>query len=154
MDLCSLRSETGGRKALQMVRATTRYQLQTKVTLKIFPDNHMGTPLVLNGYTEDISLGGTCVRLGEKYWSGSSTDMVGKTVKLLINVPKASAGLDVIGTVVWRREVTYDERKTVLVGIQFNEMEEDDFDFLKRHCYIGEGEQDMIFSLWESFVKK
>ena len=153
MELCNLRSGTGGKKSLQIVRTSRRYQLQTKVTLKIFPDNTSESALVINGFTEDVSQGGTCIRLGEAYWAGSSS-LVGKTVKLLINVPKLSTGIDVLGTIAWRREVEQHGRKTTLIGIQFREMTGDNFNFLKKHCYVGDGEQDMIYSLWESYVKK
>ena len=153
MELCDTRSASGGRRTYQQIRASTRYQLQTKVTLKIFPDEEGTSALVLNGFTEDISLGGSCIRLGEKYWTGSLTEMVGKDVKILISVPKVSAGIDALGTIAWKREVSYEGRKTVLIGVQFKEMTKDNFEFLKRHSYVGDGEQDMIYSLWESFVK-
>ncbi|HEU19955.1 MAG TPA: hypothetical protein ENO00_11385 [Deltaproteobacteria bacterium] len=153
MELCSVRSGTRGKKSLQITRATKRYQLQTKVTLKIFPENAGDSHLVINGFTEDVSQGGTCIRLGEAYWAGSS-NLVGKTVKLLINIPKLSTGIDVLGNIVWRREVEQPDRKTILIGIQFRELSRETFDFLKKHCYVGDGEQDMIYSLWESYVKK
>jgi hypothetical protein len=73
---------------------------------------------------------------------------------MLISVPKVSAGIDVLGKIIWRREVAYDERKNILVGIEFQQMSPDEFAFLKKHCYVGDGEQDMIYSLWESYVKK
>ncbi|MBT8490718.1 MAG: PilZ domain-containing protein, partial [Deltaproteobacteria bacterium] len=153
MELCDSRSESGGRKSFQQIRTSTRYQLQTKVTLKIFPDEEGTSALVLNGFTEDISLGGSCIRLGEKYWTGSLTEMVGKDVKILISVPKVSAGIDALGTIAWKREMSYEGRKTVLIGVRFKEMTKDNFEFLKKHSYVGDGEQDMIFSLWESYVK-
>ena len=154
MRLCRTRNGSGNGRYLHLVRATTRYQLQTKVTLKIFPQQEGENPLVINGITDDLSLGGACIRLGEKYWTGSITNLVGRTVKMLISVPKVSAGIDVLGKIVWRREVAYDERKNILVGIQFQQMSPDEFEFLKKHCYVGDGEQDMIYSLWESYVKK
>ncbi|MBN2254469.1 MAG: PilZ domain-containing protein [Deltaproteobacteria bacterium] len=153
MELCRHLTGAEGKKSLQVLRASKRFQLQTKVTMKIFPDHAGDSPLVINGFTEDLSAGGTCVRLGEAYWTGSSS-LIGKTVKLLINVPKLSTGIDVLGTIAWRREVEQHERKTILIGIQFKEMSHDNFEFLKKHCYVGDGEQDMIFSLWESYVKK
>lgn len=153
MDLCSLRSGSGGKKSFQIMRASKRYQLQTKVTLKIFPENTGDSPLVVNGFTEDVSRGGTCIRLGEAYWAGSA-DLVGKTVKLLINIPKLSTGIDVLGTIAWRKEIEQNKRKTILIGIQFRDISKDNFEFLKKHCYVGDKEQDMIYSLWESYVKK
>ena len=154
MELCDTRSESGGKKSSRIIRATERYQLQTKVTLKIFPDEDNQNPLILNGFTDDMSLGGACIRLGEKYWTGYSIDMVGKNVEILINIPKVSADLNVLGKIVWKREISYEGRKTVLIGVEFRELTGKDLEFLKKHSYIGEGEEEMIYSLWESFVKK
>ena len=154
MELCRTRSGSRDRKSLQTIRTTDRYQVQTKVTIKIFPDEAGQNTLVINGITEDISIGGACIRLGEKYWTGSTTGMVGKNVKVLINIPKVSAGIDVLGAIAWRREVSHGERKNILIGVQFKEMGEEEFNFLKKHCYVGDGEQDMIYSLWESYVKR
>jgi hypothetical protein len=154
MELCDTRSESGGKKSSRIIRATERYQLQTKVTLKIFPDEDNQNPLILNGFTDDMSLGGACIRLGEKYWTGSLADMIGKNVKILINVPKVSADLNVFGKIIWKRETSYEGEKTILIGVEFRELTGEDLEFLKKHSYIGEGEEEMIYSLWESFVKK
>ncbi|TFG35224.1 MAG: cyclic nucleotide-binding domain-containing protein, partial [Nitrospirales bacterium] len=154
MELCQTRHGSESRRYAYLVRAATRYQLQTKVTLEIFPDEKNKSPLVLKCITDNVSQGGACLNLGEKYWSGSSANLVGKKAKMLVNVPKASLSFEVTGSIMWKKEVSYDETTHVLVGIQFTQISEDDFNFLKKYCYVGDGEQDMIFGLWESYVKK
>jgi hypothetical protein len=44
--LCRTRNGSGNGRYLHLVRATTRYQLQTKVTLKIFPQHEGENPVV------------------------------------------------------------------------------------------------------------
>ena len=154
MELCQTRRGSESQRYSHLVRAATRYQLQTKVILEIFPDEKNESPLVLKCVLDDVSEGGACVNLGEKYWTGSSTDLVGKRAKMLISVPKASLSFEVTGSIMWKKEVSHDETTHILVGIQFNQMREDDFNFLKKYCYVGDGEKDMIYSLWESYVKK
>ncbi|MEA3471184.1 MAG: PilZ domain-containing protein, partial [Thermodesulfobacteriota bacterium] len=112
------------------------------------------SPLVLQCITDKVSKGGACINIGEKYWIGSAADLVGKKAKMLISVPKASLGFEVTGSIMWKKEVSHDETTHIIVGIQFDEISEDDFNFLKKYCYVGDGEQDMIYSLWESYVKK
>ena len=154
MELCQTRHGSESQRYSPLVRAATRYQLQTEGVLKVFPDEENESPLILKCILDDVSKGGACINLGEKYWIGSSVGLAGKRAKMLINVSKASRSFEVMGNIMWEKEVPHDETTHILVGIQFNQMSEDDFNFLKKHCYVGDGEQNMIFSLWESHVKK
>ena len=154
MELCQTRSGSDSQRYSYLVRAATRYQLQTKVILKIFPDKENESPVVLKCILDDVSKSGACINLGEKYWTGLSADLVGKRAKMLISIPKPSLSFEVTGNIMWKREVPHDETTHILVGFQFIQMSEDDFNFLKKYCYVGDGEQDMIYSLWESYVRK
>jgi CRP-like cAMP-binding protein len=154
MELCQTRRGSESRQYSHIVRAATRYQLQTKVTLEIFPKEKNENLLVLKCITDNVSEGGACINLGEKYWIGSSADLVGRKAKMMISVPKASLSFEVTGNIVWKKEVSHDEVTHVLVGIQFTQISEEDFKFLKKYCYVGDGEQDMIYSLWESYIKQ
>jgi len=154
MELCQTRRGSESRRYSQLVRASTRYQLQTKVTLKIFPIYKNESPLILKCLTDNVSEGGACVNIGEKYWIGSTAELVGRNAKMMISVPKASLSFEVTGSIVWKKEVSHEGATNILVGIQFTQISEEDFNFLKKYCYVGDGEQDMIYSLWESYVKK
>ena len=154
MELCQTRRVSESQRYSPLVRAATRYQLQTKVILKILPDEKNESPLVLKCILEDVSKSGACLNLGEKYWTGSSADLAGKKAKMLISVPKASISFEATGNIMWKKEVPHDETTHILVGIQFIQLGEDDFNFLKKYCYVGDGEQNMIYGLWESYVKK
>ena len=154
MELCQTRSGSDSQRYSYLVRAATRYQLQTKVILKIFPDKENESPVVLKCILDDVSKSGACINLGEKYWTGLSADLVGKRAKMLISIPKPSLSFEVTGNIMWKKEVPHDETTHILVGFQFIQMSEDDFNFLKKYCYVGDGEQDMIYSLWESYVRK
>jgi hypothetical protein len=39
------------------------------------------------------------------------------------------------------------------VGIQFKEMSDEDRSVLDQYCFGSAGEQNLIWSLWESYVK-
>jgi len=154
MELCQTHRGSESQRYPYVARATTRYQLQTKVILEIFRYEKNKSPLVLKCIMDNVSRSGACLNLGEKYWIGSATDLVGGKTKMLISVPRASLSFEVTGSIVWKKEVSHDGTTHILVGIQFTQMSEDDFNFLKKYCYVGDGEQDMICSLWESYVKK
>ena len=153
MELLSTRYEIDGRRAKQIIRATERYQLLTKVDIKVLSDVPNEKPLVLNGFTEDLSLGGACICLNAAYLSGA-TNLIGKRVILALRVAKLLTGVDVPGTIAWKREVNRGKGKDIIIGIQFKEIPPEDFEFIKRHCYIGDGAEQMIYSLWQSCVTK
>jgi CRP-like cAMP-binding protein len=135
------------------VRKTTRHQLPTKVRAKIFPEETDKSPLVVDGITEDISLGGACLVLGARYKTGISEAFVGKNVKIEMDLPEVNTSLNVLGTIVWSKEVSQSGETGTAVGIQFKEMSDQDRAVLDQHCFGGAGEQSLIWSLWESYVK-
>ncbi len=137
----------------QKDRKAVRYQLQAQVDMKIFKNESNKSQLILKGFIQDISLGGACITLGEKYLTGSPAEIIGKSVKVLVNVPKVEVGLNLFGTIAWCREVLREGKTIVIAGIQFKDMTHSDLAFLKKHCYVGEEAQDLISYLWESRPK-
>ena len=137
----------------QKDRKAVRYQLQAQVDMKIFKNESNKSQLILKGFIQDISLGGACITLGEKYLTGSPAEIIGKSVKVLVNVPKVEVGLNLFGTLAWCREVLREGKTIVIAGIQFKDMTHSDLAFLKKHCFVGEEAQDLISYLWESLPK-
>jgi hypothetical protein len=137
----------------QKDRNAVRYQLQAQVDMKIFKNESNKSQLILKGFIQDISLGGACITLGEKYLTGSPAEIIGKSVKVLVNVPKVEVGLNLFGTLAWCREVLREGKTIVIAGIQFKDMTHSDLAFLKKHCFVGEEAQDLISYLWESLPK-
>jgi hypothetical protein len=153
-ELYKTRSEAGGEIDSQTIRKAARHQLPTKVSMKVFREEIGKTPLFLNGFTDDISLGGACVILGATYETGPSAEMVGRNVKIELGLPSAAAKLHILGTIVWSKEVS-DEGKTItVVGVQFKEMTDPDREVLEGYCHGSDGEQNLIWSLWESLVRQ
>jgi CRP-like cAMP-binding protein len=141
------------KRASQKDRKAARFQLQAQVDMKIFRNEPNKSNLVVKGLIQDISLGGACITLGEKYLTGSPAEIIGKGVKVLINVPKVKVGLNLLGTIAWCREITRQGKTTIIAGIQFRDMTHSDLSFLTKHCYVGEDAQDLISYLWESLPK-
>jgi CRP-like cAMP-binding protein len=136
------------------VRKTVRHQLPTQVELKIFQDEPGKAALDLAGFTENISLGGACIVLGAKYETGHVNTLTGKNVKIQITLPIASDRLSILGTIVWSKEVSLEGKTTGEVGIKFKEMADTDRRILKDCLYGSEGEQNLIWSLWDSLMEK
>ena len=153
-NLYKQRSEFIQKEITRTVRKTARQKLPTQVDLKIFQDKTGKAPLDLGGFTEDISLGGARVILGAKYQTGHADNLTGKNVKLKINLPTASVGLSILGIIVWSKELCFEGKTTAVVGIQFKEMTDADRGLLQEYHYGSEGEQNLIWSLWDSLMEK
>jgi CRP-like cAMP-binding protein len=148
------RSEIVQKEITRTVRKTARQKLPTQVNLKIFQDETAKVPLDLEGFTEDISLGGARVVLGAKYQTGHVYNLNEKNVKLKISLPTASVSLTILGTIVWSKELCFEGKTTAVVGIQFKEMTDTDRRLLQEYHYGSEGEQNLIWSLWDSLMEK
>jgi CRP-like cAMP-binding protein len=136
------------------VRKSTRHQLPMQVNLKIFQSDTGKNPLNLSGFTDDISLGGTCVVLGAKYQTGPLDSLTGKNVKMQMSLPIESMKLNILGDIVWSKEISVEGKKTAIIGIQFKEMNNIDRELLRGYCCGSEAEQNLIWSLWNSLMEK
>ncbi len=147
------RNESDDEAADQVVRKTVRHQLPTRVYMKVFDTTSGGHPLVIEGFTDDISAGGACVVIGERYRFGSPNTMVHKNVKLEVILSNAAVRLTILGQIVWGKDILLEGKKSVAVGVRFTEMRDHDRELLHDYCSGSEGEQNLIWNLWESMVK-
>jgi hypothetical protein len=148
------RSESDKKGLLRTVRKRVRHQLPTQVNLKIFPNESDKAPLDVDGFTEDISLDGARVVLSQDLESGHLDTLVGKNVKIRIYLPAAFVSLSILGTTAWSKSVSLPEKTTAVVGIQFEDMTNTDRRLLQSYHYGSEGEQNLIWSLWDSLMEK
>jgi len=137
-----------------ILRETVRHRLPTQVNIKIYGEEPDKAPLNLNGFTENISLGGACIILGGNYETGHFDTLAGKKVQIQIYLAIAFVSLSILGTVVWSTGVSLEGKRTAAVGIQFVGMTDADRRLLQSFNYGSEKEQDMIWSLWNSMMEK
>lgn len=137
-----------------ILRETVRHRLPTQVSIKIYSEEPDKAPLNLNGFTENISLGGACIILGGNYDTGYFDTLAGKKVRIQIYLAIAFVSISISGTVVWSTGVSLEGEKTAALGIQFLEMSDADRRLLQSFNYGSEKEQDMIWSLWDSMMEK
>jgi CRP-like cAMP-binding protein len=153
-NLCIFRFDANREMHSKKVRKASRHQLPMQVNLKIFQEESGKPPLNLSGFTDDISLSGTCVVLGAKYQIGNISDLTGKNIKIQMSLPIESISLNILGTIVWGKEIPVEGKKTAIVGIQFKEINQVDRGILKGYCFGSEAEQNLIWSLWDSLMEK
>ncbi|MFO7555057.1 MAG: PilZ domain-containing protein [Desulfobacterales bacterium] len=147
-------TESRTQRPSKTVRKAARHQIPMQVNLKIFKDETGKPPINLGGFTDNISLAGACIVLGVKYQTGNLSGLIGKNVKIQMSLPIESISLNILGTIVWSKEVTVEKKKTAIVGVQFKDMIDIDREILKDYCCGSEAEQNLIWSLWSSLMEK
>ena len=122
IDLYKIRKESADESPGQKIRKIGRHQLPLKINLQVFVNGNKNEPLILDGYSRDVSIGGLCVILDGKYKSITSIYKNIQTAKIEMSLPKQELALKVAGTIVWSRDFTWKKKKIVALGFRFQEM--------------------------------
>ncbi len=103
-----------------------RYKLPIRMSLEIYPQNSFNYPIIVEGYSKDTSIGGTCVVLDEKdmevHSSIASFHKSTKDAKVKISMSIEALKLKVSGNIVWTQKIHVDGKQTLALGIKFDEM--------------------------------
>lgn len=122
LDLIESRPDAGQEKTVLTERKGGRLHMPINVRVQIDKDPSGGNPLILDGYSRDISIGGICVVLDELEEANASFSKSIKNSNVQVSLPSEAMALNVSGNIVWSTEVQLDEEKTFLVGIKFKKM--------------------------------
>ena len=137
----------------QTVRRAMRFSLPTKVEIMPQGPDLQGQPERLTCIALDLSLGGICVDLGPSGSSTSRSLRKGQSVQLLLDLLNDVAILDISGKIVWQREQKTERGEIMLIGIRFDSLNAMDRELLMAYCSGNVGEQNLLWSLWDSMVK-
>ena len=103
-----------------------RYKLPIKMTLEIYPKTSFNYPIIVEGYSKDISIGGTCVVLNENdmdvHSSIASFHKSTKDAKIKLSMSIEALKLKVSGKIVWAQKLPLNGKQTLVLGIKFDEM--------------------------------
>lgn len=122
MDLYKVRKKGGNGHVKPKIRKLGRHQLPLKINLHIFTNANQNEPLIIDGYSRDVSVGGLCVVLNGKYKSISAIYKNIKSAKIEMSLPEEELVLKVAGNIVWSREFSWKKRKIVALGFRFKDM--------------------------------
>jgi hypothetical protein len=122
IDLVKARSNGNDSSALRTVRKTDRHQLPLRMNLKIYPDATSHHPVVLDGYSKDVSVGGMCIVLDAKYANIPTVYKSIQNAKIEISLPGEALTISVTAAIAWSKEIYHEGQKTVALGIEFEEM--------------------------------
>ncbi|MEE4262199.1 MAG: cyclic nucleotide-binding domain-containing protein [Desulfobacteraceae bacterium] len=125
IDLLKIRSGSEAASLAATVRKAERYQLPIKMNLELAPKGSFKNPLIIDGYSSDISIGGICVVLnGQSKQIGHLLASLPETAdnsQIRVSFPEETMELKVLGNIMWRHEIHFNGSKTLALGIRFEE---------------------------------
>ena len=106
--------------------ALTRIQSKLELGIEILLNGSQNTSIYLSGYSSDVSIGGICFILDEISLNSSSEissfeDGI-KNAKVQVNFLIEDLKVSIPGKIAWLSQVSHEGRKTIALGIQFDEM--------------------------------
>ena len=122
IDLLKARSYADNEEILRKVRQTDRRILPIKIDMQIYPGKSGGHPIVLDGYTRDVSIGGMCIVLDAGYEHIPSMYQDIENSRIQISMASEAMTISVLGKIVWSKEVLIEDQKSVALGIQYQNM--------------------------------
>ncbi len=126
IDLLSIRALTDEDAPSDEIRRQTRQKFALKLQLEIFPEHSPDGALLIEGDSEDISIGGMSIIIDStEVANNSGVSPLYKTVtnaKINVSVITHTLLLKISGKIVWSREVAHGGVKTLAIGMQFDEM--------------------------------
>jgi len=125
IDLLKIRSGSESAGLAATVRKAERYQLPIKMNLELAPKGSFKNPLIVDGYSSDISIGGICVVLnGQSKQIAHLLATLQETADnspIRVSFPGETMELKVLGNIMWRHEIHFNGSKTLALGIRFEE---------------------------------
>ncbi len=140
-------------RAWQMVRRAVRYGLPTKVEITPHVYGMASVDHRHTGIAVDLSLLGMCIDLGPETVEHLKL-VKGTTVNLLLDLLNEVAVIDLAGKIVWHRKHDTEKGISTYIGIRFNPLNATDRELLIEYCSGSVGEQNLLWSLWDSLIKQ
>lgn len=135
------------------VRRARRYSLPARVELLLPPSDGKGVEDRYSGIAVDLSVNGICVDLGQNPDNTDATRLKGHILRLHLDLLNEIGRLKLTGKVVWYRQQQSDHGPTEFIGIRFDSLERSDRELLMKYCAGGDGEQNLLWSLWHTMVR-
>lgn len=141
-------------RAWQTVRRAMRFGLPTRVEITCLPTRTDPESWHHAAIAVDLSMGGICVDLGDADLPGRQQGLRGRMVQLNLDLLNDVSLLNLAGKIVWQRRQETPDGPVTLIGIRFDTLSAMDRDMLAEYCAGSVGEQNLLWSLWDTMVKR
>ena len=126
LDLCKIRLQSDKLTNTRLLRKAHRYDMPVDMNLELFPQATSKTPVLVEGFSSDISVGGICAILDSSHTNIAAIveafENNANSKKIWVGFPAEKMHIKVLGRIAWSHAVILNGQKTLVIGIQFEEM--------------------------------
>ncbi len=126
LDLCKIRLKSDHMGFSKLLRKAQRYDMPVDINLELYHQAASNTPVVVEGFSSDISVGGICAILDSAHSSIENIleafENGTNSKKIWVDFPAENMHVKVLGRIAWSHSVILNGKKTLVLGIQFEEM--------------------------------
>lgn len=140
-------------RSWQTVRREARYGLPTKAEISLSDRTNPKHKWLQTGIAIDVSLSGMCLDLADAPLPKYYKSLKGQLINIKLNLLTEVAELNISGIIVWQAQKRQAGRPGTLIGIRFDTLSEMDRDLLTEYCAGNVGEENLLWSLWETMVR-
>jgi hypothetical protein len=141
-------------RSWQTVRRAMRYGLPTRVEIHCPATQQGHKSLDYPGIATDLSMSGMCVEITGIPPADQQKNLKGRLAQFKLDLLNDVVLLNLSGKIVWQRRSERQSGDGVLIGIRFDTLSKMDQAMLAEYCSGGVGEQNLLWSLWDTLVKK
>lgn len=140
-------------RSWQTVRRAMRFGLPTRVAIRCAAAGTTQGAWACAGIAVDLSMSGMCVDIGSALAKSPKQNLRGRLVQIKLDLLNDVAVLNLSGKIVWQRQQKSPKGAITLIGIRFETLSAMDREMLTDYCSGSVGEQNLLWSLWDSMVK-
>jgi c-di-GMP-binding flagellar brake protein YcgR len=107
-------------------------------------------PRPFQGYIKDISLGGACIAVEQRFGLANREDLKGLRVKMEISQPEQDS-LFLFSVICWVRMKESKKTWQMLLGLEFEEMAAWQKERLEKFLSLRGKDQEMLWRLWDGY---
>ncbi len=103
-------------------RKLRRHSIPVRVTLEVHEYDELTSLLKLSGFARDLSIGGACLVLDGDTQPSRPSQLIGKSVTIMMSPPNDAMTLNIKGKIIWSQIISTEPGDAQALGIQFNAM--------------------------------
>jgi len=134
-------------------RHENRHEVYHPINIHVVDPERVRSSLSVryNGFIKDLSLGGMCAYLNEGYNSLNLEELLGKRVKIEMNLLSADTRFFVLGKVRWGTREGQAEN-VVMLGIQLVEVTDFHLKSITQLLAVSANDHNMLWDLWDNLM--
>jgi CRP-like cAMP-binding protein len=120
--LCTGKAQTAGSSEARTQSADNRRSMTLRLTVAFASQADENPMTVLEGHSNNISVGGACVVLAATGNEKLPPALTGQDVRIRVSLPGDSVAIDILGRTAWVHPAIVEGKVCIVLGIQFKQM--------------------------------